>query len=214
MINDQNGTDPSNRVPVKDMNGKYTWKYEVKMMRNNPILKTIVSVLLISSTAPAFIVFISTLGDTGIIAAFFGFIMVFLVCAFIIIVLSGFAYILLSILYGGKYKVIFEMDEFGINHIQDEKQNKKFRKSVLLGIAESEACENIGASGPVILAASRRSMYSCFENVRKVTVSKKENTIYLKEILNQNQIYVDDEKFDFVADFIISRCLRAKIKYK
>ena len=55
-------------------------------------------------------------------------------------------------------------------------------------------------------------MYTTFECVRKVRLYPRRCTIKLTEGLSHNQVYAAKEDFDFVRDYIVSRCTNAKIR--
>jgi hypothetical protein len=45
-----------------------------------------------------------------------------------------------------------------------------------------------------------------------VKAIRRMNTIKVNERFQKNRVYVSDEDFDFVYDYITSRCTNAKIK--
>ena len=107
-----------------------------------------------------------------------------------------------ALIMGGKYCVMFEMDEKGINHKQMPKQAKKAQLIASLAAFGGAASGNIGAVGAGI-AASRTHTYSQFDYVRRVKPYPKRNLIKLNGLLEHNQIYAEKEEFDFVLDFIL-----------
>ena len=52
-------------------------------------------------------------------------------------------------------------------------------------------------------------MSSDFSNVKKVKAIRWMNTIMVNEPFGKNRVYVNDEDFDYVYDFIIKRCPKA-----
>ncbi len=61
-----------------------------------------------------------------------------------------------------------------------------------------------------MLAATHTSSQSSFDAATSVKAHKKMNLIKVNEPLCKNQVYVDDEDFDFVYDYIISHCPKLK----
>ena len=55
-------------------------------------------------------------------------------------------------------------------------------------------------------------MTSEFRVVRKVKAVRWMHLIMVNEFLSRNQVYVEDEDFDFVYDYISKHCPKAKIK--
>lgn len=106
----------------------------------------------------------------------------------------------MAAIYKGKYIVLFEMGEKEISHIQVPEQFKKAQK---LGKITAMA-------GAGTLATTKQASISEYSKVRKVKPSRWLHVIKVNELIERNQIYVPDEDFDFVYDYIKSRCPKAK----
>jgi hypothetical protein len=120
-------------------------------------------------------------------------------------VMVGTGYLVYAFIMGGQYLVLFEMDEKGVNHVQLPAQA---RKAGLISGATAAAgllAGSVTAVG-VGLTSARTSLYSEFSGVRKVQASPERNLIKVNGLLSRNQVYAADEDFDFVLDFITSRC--------
>ena len=107
-------------------------------------------------------------------------------------------YLLYAAIMGGKYCVIFELDEKGVLHKQVPKQAKKARKIAGAAIAAG----SIGAG----IAASRTTMYTDFSRVKKVKLRPRFDLIKIREGLSHNQVYVHKEDFEFVSNYITEHC--------
>ena len=193
--------------------GKYRWVYELDMLKNPIILFTIWQALGISILIMAFILFLIELFDGNIKNWIDGFLLTpeLLIIAGVILLLSLIGYAIVAIMYGWKYMVLFEMDENGIVHNQMQKEFKKTEAMSWLTIMAGVVAGNPTTMGAGILSATKTASSSSFKNVKKVISKKRLHTIYVNEILEKNQIYVDDDDFDFVWDFITKRCSNAKI---
>ncbi len=189
--------------------GKYRWYYEFPMLKNPVILYTIWKIMLIVAIIPAIVVLLST---KGFLEAFKEFFIVFLITFGIMFVLSIIGYFILAAVYGFKYIVLFEMDEKGITHAQQEKQFTKAQAIGLLAVLAGIAKNDVGMVGTGILSSSKKSMTSQFKNVETVIGIRSKNTIKVNQLFAKNQIYVNDEDYDFVWEYITSRCVKAKIK--
>ena len=119
--------------------------------------------------------------------------------------LSLLGYYLYSAMMGGKYTVEFTMDEKGILHSQIPSQAKKAKKIGRATAALGAASGNFTAAG-VGLNSQRTEMYSEFGKVRSVKTRKRKCLIKVNELLSHNQVYTAKEDFDFVKEYIISRC--------
>ena len=102
------------------------------------------------------------------------------------------------------------MDEKGINHEQIPDQAKKARKLGMVTAAAGALSGKPAMVGLGISSAARTSMYSSFDKVRSVQRRKSRNLIKVNELLFKNQVYVRDEEFDFVYDYIKSHCPKVK----
>ena len=190
--------------------GKYRWIYEFSMLKNPGILFTIMKILAIVSCAPALIVVLSDL-DYGI-EAFVSGIEVLGVMLIIMVPLALLSYFIVAALYGWKYIVLFEMDEKGVTHIQQDKQFKKAQGIAWLNMFLGAAGNNLSMTGHGLVLMTKNAMTSEFVRVKKVTCIVNRNTIKLDQPLTHNQIYVDKADWEFVRDYIVKHCVSAKIK--
>lgn len=181
------------------------WMYEFSFWRNPAILITLIKVLLISVLILVFFMFIITLGD-GLVEALSvaGTILGYGVP--VMVVLLGVSYVLVGLLYGGKYCVLFKMDDKGVYHIQLEKQFKKAQALGLLTALVGLSGGNITAGGAGLMAATKQSLYTSFKKVKSVKAVRSRNTIYINESMTRNQLYVENEDFDFILHHIVKHC--------
>ncbi len=118
------------------------------------------------------------------------------------------SYSIVAAMYGGKYIVLFTMDENGVTHEQIAEQAKKAKKLGALTAAVGAGRGNLSMMGLGIHTAARTSMSSDFSIVRSVKPYKRRNVIKVREILSNNQVYARDEDFDFVYNYIKEHCPR------
>lgn len=192
--------------------GKYRWIYPFNMWTNPTILFLIYKIFFWIFVGIGLMILLLTWNtiewgntkkmwdDTWPFLAFFGF--------FCILILL--AYALVAGMYGGKYTILFTMDERGINHEQIPEQAAKAR---MLGAITAAVGAAVGKPSMVGLGASsaaRTSMYSDFAKVRSVKRGRWGNVIKIREILSNNQVYVRNEDFDFVYNYIREHCPRVK----
>lgn len=191
--------------------GKYRWIYPLNMWKNPTILFLILKIF--------FWIFF---GIWAMMVLFHGFdwgwkwdeiwgmTWPILILMGVFAVISLLAYAIVAGMYGGKYTILFTMDEHGINHEQIPEQAKKARKLGMLTAGAGAAGGSLSTMGLGISVASRTSMYSNFASVRSVTRGKWGNVIKIREILSNNQVYVRDEDYDFVYNYIREHCPRVK----
>ena len=94
------------------------------------------------------------------------------------------------------------MDDKGIHHIQMKAQIKKVEAISILTRLAGAMAGRPGVVGTGMLAGARTSMYTSFADVRSVESCPGRNLIKVNELLNKNQVYAEDEDFDFVLNFI------------
>lgn len=191
--------------------GKYRWVYEFPMLKNPTLFFTVWKVLAISGLVPVFITVISDIGREGIHALLTG-LKIYAIILLAAGVLSFISYLIVAAVYGWKYVVLFEMDEEGILHAQQDKQVSKAQVMGWLTAFAGAAAGSPQVTGAGLLSATHSSIRSTFDKVKSVHVLKSRNTIKLNEPFAKNQVYVPDEDFDFVREYISSRCINAVIK--
>ena len=192
---------------LKDTNNRYHWIYELPMKKSFFLLFEVWKVLCIGALIFFIInILISLILKEGSqnILEMFG---VSLLCLGIMLVLSIPAYYIVIKANNGMYTVLFEMDDNGIDHIQikTDKANALDLLTVFVGVAG----KNRTTTAAGLLSSTGSSLYSRFVDVRKIKAYKAKNLIILKSRFINNQVYVNDEDFDFVYEFITERCENA-----
>ena len=192
--------------------GKYRWVYEFSMLRNPTLYFTVLKVLTIGALCCTLFVIATSIGSEGL-GAFIEGAKVFGIGMVIFVPLSFLSYLILAAQYGWKYIVLFEMDENGIIHQQQDKQFDKAKGIAWLNAFIGAARNDIGAVGRSISVMTNNSTSSEFGSVKKVTLLKRRNTIKLDQPLSHNQVYVENEDWDFIENYIVERCTNAKIRH-
>ena len=192
--------------------GKYRWVYELNMYKSSAIIKEVWRAMAIAVVIVLGFLFVINIMDNDLMETlqFVGQAACILIG--ILLVLSVVGYLIFSYMIGGKYCVVFEMDENGINHRQHEKHVKKVQLLGAITAMTGAAGGSLGTAGTGVLAATRTSMYTGFDDVKELEILPKEHLIRLNETLNRNQVYAENEDFAFVADYIKARCRNAKVK--
>ena len=183
--------------------GVYRWIYEFPMTKNPTILFTVWKVLAISCAICLVLVGVPLLFTEGP-QALAGIGKGIGIAALILLPLSILGYLILSAMYGGKYMVLFEMDEQQVRHIQMEKQFKKMQAAGWLAAMAGLVTGNLTMAGSALLAATKSVSVSEFSKVKAVKPDRAMHVIRVNETLEHNQIYADGEDFDFVLDFILA----------
>ena len=194
--------------------GVYRWTYEYHMLRNPTVLFTVWKVLGISFGA----VFLFTLildliqGVITNISDLWTASNVFVILAGVFFVLSFLSYLILAAVFGWKYQVLFEMREDSVTHIQMPRQVKKAEAVAWLIAIVGVAAKRPAVTGAGLLSTAKSSSKSNFREVETVKVRRKRNTIHVNQLFDKNQVYAEEEDFDFVEKYIAEHCTKAKIK--
>ncbi|MBQ6295074.1 MAG: hypothetical protein IJK80_04360 [Firmicutes bacterium] len=184
--------------------GIYRWVYEFPMVKNPTILITVWKVLLVSCAICLVLVGVPLLftdGPESLLGLGKGFGAALLV----LLPLSILGYLLVAAAYGGKYMVLFEMDETKVKHIQMEKQVKKAQAMGWLTAMAGLAAGNLSAAGSGLLASSKSVSTSVFADVKQVKADRAMHVIRVNQLLEHNQVYANGADFDFVLNYILDR---------
>lgn len=187
--------------------GKYRWVYEMSLYKNPTILLLVLkifawvclgiwlfSILLRGCDAiDSKDFFEMAWGDTK----------VFLIIFAGFMVLGVIGYYLYALIMGGKYCVLFEMDQNGVMHKQMPKQVKKAQLIGAITALAGVMSHNITTTAVGLNSAARTEMYSRFASVKSVKANPRRGLIKVNETLNHNQVYVSPQYFDFVLRFIL-----------
>ncbi|MCR4724602.1 MAG: hypothetical protein K5772_04090 [Clostridia bacterium] len=184
--------------------GIYRWVYEFPMVKNPTILITVWKVLLVSCAICLVLVGVPLLftdGPESLLGLGKGFGAALLV----LLPLSILGYLLVAAAYGGKYMVLFEMDETKVRHIQMEKQVKKAQAMGWLTAMAGLAAGSLSAAGSGLLASSKSVSTSVFADVKQVKADRAMHVIRVNQLLEHNQVYANGADFDFVLNYILDR---------
>ena len=201
---------PSGEI-IQGPDGVYRWAYDFHMFTNPTILFTIFKVVGIGfGFMWIFEIGLGVFGGDFELSEFLETAKVFLILFAGILILSAISYWLYALIaLGGKYCVLFEMDEKGVTHAQAPKQ---FKKAQVMALIAGLTSSNLSTLGNALIVGSRSSMSSDWSKVRSVQCFPRRGVIKVNELLNKNQVYASKEDFEFVRDYIISHCVNAKIK--
>lgn len=185
--------------------GKYRWKYEMSLFKNPTIFIMVWKIFFFIILGIFVLANIADAVEWGDSfwehfcqnLRFFG---VFLIG---MTVLSALGYLLYAAIMGGKYIVLFEMDERGVNHKQLPKQAKKARRISELTMLAGAATGNPSVAG-IGINSARSEMYSEFKKVRSVKPFPRRDLIKVNERFGKNQVYASKQDFDFVLEYILS----------
>ena len=190
--------------------GKYRWTYPLDMLKNPSILFVLLKIFGILLSIPLLIALISAAANNDWQKIWDGFIKIWLIVMVVFFVIILISYLIVVWMNGGKYVVNFTMDDKRLIHEQVPVQYDRARKVGLLAALVGIFAKRPSAAGAGALAASRDTSVSVFDNVQRIKPRRGQNLIKVNQRLERNQVYVPDEDFDFVLDFIRKHCPNAK----
>ncbi len=203
--NDNNG----NRVSLCE-DGKYRWTYPLDMLKNPAILYVLFKIFGVLLSIPLLIALISTAVNNDWQNIWDGFIKIWLIVVIVFFAIIIISYLIVVWMNGGKYVVNFTMDEKSVTHEQEPVQNDRARKVGLFTALVGVFAKRPSTAGAGMLAASRQTSISDFSKVKRIKPRRGQHLIKVNQTFERNQIYVTDEDFDFVLDFIRKHCPDSK----
>ena len=200
---------PNTRVTMGE-DGKYRWVYEVNLLTDPTIFLTVWKILFFIFLGIFVVANVADAVNWGMEKVvenlpFFGYFLLGMTTV------VGIGCLIYAAVMGGKYCVLFEMDEKGVNHQQTPRQAKKARELAAVTAAVGAASGSLTAAG-VGMNAARTEMYSEFAKVRRVKSYPRRHLIKVNGLLEHNQVYAAGEDFAFVRDYILSHCPNVKKK--
>lgn len=193
--------------------GKYRWIYEVPMLKNPSILIDVYKVLGISfGIVWLFNVLLAGCEDGLNFKNLWSLTSGFLVLYLVFLVIGYVAYFIVAWYYGWKYIVLFTLDEKQVVHQQMPRQTEKAKVLGALTALLGAAAGKPGVMGTGVLSASRTSSTSVLANVSRLIPRRRLHLIKVNQLLNKNRVFVPDEDFEFVYDFLCQHCPKAKKK--
>ena len=134
----------------------------------------------------------------------------FLVLMGVFLVIGYIAYVIVAWTYSWKYVVLFTLDEKEVVHQQMPRQVKKATVLGALTAMVGAVAGKPGVVGTGILSASRSTSTSVLAEVARIIPCRRLHLIKVNQLLNKNRIFVPDEDFDFVYDFLCKHCTKAQ----
>ncbi len=194
--------------------GVYRWFYQLDMIKNPTILFTVWKAIAISILIVALLLEFAMLiqGEIHSISDVLLSLNVFKVVIPIFFVLSIIAYLIVAGTFGWKYVVLFEMTDEYVNHIPSPKQFKKAQALNWLTVMAGALAHKPTVMGAGMIAGAKNISTSIFKDVEYLRIRRNRNTIHVDQLLDKNQVYAEDPDFDFVAEFIRERCVKAKMR--
>lgn len=194
--------DKSERV-TQGKDGKYRWLYELSLYTNPTILLLVTKIMAwVCVGIWGFLVLIE-LFDGPTLKGILDITTTFIYILLLMMALCLIGYYVYALIVGGKYIVVFEMDEKGVMHKQMPPGAKKAKVIGHLTALAGAATGNPTMVSSGVSVAARNRMYSDFASVKSVEPFPRRHLIKVNAPFNYNQVYVCPDDFDFVLNFIL-----------
>ena len=196
-----------NAVFLED-DGTYNWIYCMKLLQNLSMFKFVMKIMVIIFASLIVILLVLTGGSDDMLQL----LGIFALCFAAVFLIVLFSFWLIDKLYKGRYMLIYEMNDRGLTFSQTTDQAEITRTIAAASAAVSAAGGNVGGviSGSG-MALRPNSFHAEFAKVRSVKGRRKENLIWVNTFMQYLQVYVPDDAYDFVWDYITARCVNASI---
>ena len=197
--------------PVLCPDGKYRWVYDVPMLKNPSILMEVYWVLGVSfGIVWLFVLLMGGCENHFRPAALWDITRGFLILMAVFFVLGWVAYFFVSWYYGWKYSILFIMDEQEVVHKQLPGTEGKARAIGKLTALAGAGDGKVGMAGMGVLVANRTSMSTSYSSVRRIIARRRRHLIKVRERFSRNMVFVADEDFNFVYQYLCDHCPNAR----
>ena len=202
----ENGTSASEILRCSD--GSYRGVYEVRLFKDFFVLGILFKIFGGIILGGGLITFIIELfGDHH-----YDFVLQMIgIMAGIFLVLIILGYLLYAAIMGGGYCVIYTMDDKGILQEQQQKQAKKAELIADLTVLAGLLSRNMTTTGIGLTSARKTSSHTTFKGTKKLTGISRKGLIKIVHGLSHDRVYCGREDYEFVWNYIRSRCEGAKI---
>lgn len=197
----------------KDEQGDYNWVYRLDMYKNFSILKTILKAMGIGMAIVFGIIIAILLPDIGRYDPKLVFGVPLLVFVITFLITIG-CYYLVALIYGGYYVAIYKMNENRIAQFQPSDQAQKNRAIGLFTAIAGIAAGNAGTTAAGFILHGRTVVETDFNSIKSLTFVPSLGEIRVHSFLSWYTVYVSQEDYEFVKEYMRSRSTKARIKEK
>ncbi|MCR5407693.1 MAG: hypothetical protein K6E61_01115 [Bacteroidales bacterium] len=205
--------DPNNYIGERVRlceDGKYRWTHPLDLKKNPTILILVYKLFGIFFSIPLLYLVVRAAIEGDWAWAWDNSIKIWLIVMAVFAVIVYLSYRIVVGLYGGKYIVHFTMDSGQLTYRQDAVQEERSRKFGLLVFLVGLVSEEPSTMGQGMYLASGSVHTAPLDKIRRIRPCRSQQLIKLSQGLFQNRVYVQDEDFDRILDFLRQHCPNAK----
>ena len=190
--------------------GKYRWTHPLDLKKNPTILILVYKMFGIFFSIPLLYLVVRAAIEGDWAWAWDNSIKIWLIVMAVFAVIVYLSYRIVVGLYVGKYIVHFTMDSGQLTYRQDAVQEERSRKFGLLVFLVGLVSEEPSTMGQGMYLASGSVHTAPLDKIRRIRPCRSQQLIKLSQGLFQNRVYVQDEDFDLILDFLRKHCPNAK----
>lgn len=198
---------------VQDEHGTYRWVFEYSLWRDPTVFLTVFKVF--GGVGLGIVAFMTVLDLVGGNWKYVEMGDRLRFCAIILAISCALAlvgYVIFALIQGGKYCVMFTMDDKSVEFRPMPKEMKRAEAIATLNVLMGATAGNPTQVGIGLTSSAGNAMTSTFANVRSIQGYPRRGVIKVNEPLAKNQVYVEPEDYDFVFNHIRERCPQAKVR--
>ena len=185
-------------LPSNKIDSEIQWEIEVPIFRHPIILKQLAMAIGLPFGLIAVLLGITTRGEILTIYGFYALVLVFS--------LFFLTYVLIMVVYGGKYAAEFMIDHIGIHNSTQKKQAKHNRIINRLTIVLGLISGRFSAAGAGFLAQTRQSVLIRWTNIRRAKYRPKSRTILINgSFAEKTAVFCTQENYSQVEALIRSK---------
>lgn len=189
----------------------YHWVYNLPMFKNFSILFTVLKAMGIGMLITFAIILLILVKD-GTPAADVRNLAGILALVWVIVQAVSFVcYLLVAALYGGTYVAMYVMDDKRIAQYQPADQADRERMIGTFSAAAGALGGNRGLMAGGLSIGGNLVVETPFKEIRSLKILPALNEIRVHSFLTWYTVYVNPEDFEYVAEFMESRSVNAKI---
>ncbi len=186
--------------------GSYKWIYGMDMMKEKSMMKIVLIVMNIVFIPILLLLFFLSLRDGFRLQEAMLFFGVYVVIMIICVLSTWFV----NLMYKGSYMMLYQMndEELAFAQVRDQAQITKMIASAHAAVS-SAAGEAGGVISGTALTLAPNTTYTTFKKVRSIRANRKDHLIWVNSFMLFQMVYVTEEYYDFVLNYILERCKKA-----
>ena len=190
--------------------GPFYWTYSQSLWSNPTILYTVLKVVLITV-----LILMLIIGGIGLMDDSFEVSEILIIGGGLAVGMTGLSligYAIFAAVSGGKYNMLFIMDEDCIMHAQMPKEAARGDTISDVAGVVGVLTGNLTLMGTSMAQYGRHTMTSAFSKVKSITQDRAHDVIKIRAGVEFNQIYANPAQYDFVLSYIASHCPNVRVE--